>query len=193
METGFRLGSRTRPPLVSMDRISKRANSFHESVARRAFQLFQNRGRVPGHDVDDWRCAEAELLHSAHIEAAELDGVLMVRAEVAGFRASELEVGIEPRRLFITGERVARSHPAGRKLLYRDGCAEKLFRVLPLAVEVDPSHATAELREGILEVLIPTLAFSNGLALGAKKHWLVRATDYQARAAADRDSTGTAK
>jgi HSP20 family protein len=179
METGFRLGSRTRPRLVSMDRISERANSFHESVARRAFQLFQNRGRVQGHDVDDWRCAEAELFHSAHVEVAELDGVLVVRAEVPGFGAKEIEIGIEPRRLFITGERRHRLQPITQKNLYRDGCADKLFRVLPLAVEVDPSHATAELREGILEVLIPTLALSNGLALDAKRDWLVRATDYQ--------------
>ena len=32
-----------------------------DAVAVRAFELFQERGREPGHDVDDWLRAEQEL------------------------------------------------------------------------------------------------------------------------------------
>ena len=33
----------------------------HETVARRAYELFQSRGMSHGRDVDDWLAAEREL------------------------------------------------------------------------------------------------------------------------------------
>ena len=33
-----------------------------EGIARRAFELYERRGRQHGHDVDDWLLAERELL-----------------------------------------------------------------------------------------------------------------------------------
>lgn len=32
-----------------------------EEIARRAYELFKDRGRVDGHDLDDWLQAEREL------------------------------------------------------------------------------------------------------------------------------------
>ncbi len=34
----------------------------HEEIARRAYQLFVERGGAHGHDVDDWFQAEREIL-----------------------------------------------------------------------------------------------------------------------------------
>jgi hypothetical protein len=33
----------------------------HDEIARRAYQLFEERGREPGHDWEDWFQAEREL------------------------------------------------------------------------------------------------------------------------------------
>ena len=35
-----------------------------EEIARRAYELFEQRGRGHGHDLDDWLRAEHELLNS---------------------------------------------------------------------------------------------------------------------------------
>jgi hypothetical protein len=35
-----------------------------EAIARRAYELFQERGREPGRDLDDWLRAEHELKES---------------------------------------------------------------------------------------------------------------------------------
>jgi hypothetical protein len=35
--------------------------SFEEEIRRRAFALYEERGREEGHDIDDWLRAEAEL------------------------------------------------------------------------------------------------------------------------------------
>lgn len=34
----------------------------HDEIARRAYQLFEERGREPGHEWEDWFRAERELL-----------------------------------------------------------------------------------------------------------------------------------
>jgi hypothetical protein len=39
-------------------------------VARRAFELYCDRGREDGHDVDDWLNAERELREAANSTAA---------------------------------------------------------------------------------------------------------------------------
>ena len=36
-----------------------------DEIARRAYELFLQRGSVPGHETDDWLQAEAELVASA--------------------------------------------------------------------------------------------------------------------------------
>ncbi len=35
----------------------------HELIRERAYELFESRGRVPGHDLDDWLRAEHEIKH----------------------------------------------------------------------------------------------------------------------------------
>lgn len=32
-----------------------------ELIRARAYQLFELRGRVPGHEIEDWLCAEREV------------------------------------------------------------------------------------------------------------------------------------
>ena len=37
------------------------AVSFEEQISRRAYELYERRGRQTGHDAEDWLQAEAEL------------------------------------------------------------------------------------------------------------------------------------
>ena len=36
-------------------------SSLQEEIRRRAYQLYEERGREDGHDLDDWLSAEAEI------------------------------------------------------------------------------------------------------------------------------------
>jgi len=42
-----------------------RRDPLTEAIARRAYELFLERGGEDGHDVDDWLRAERELLEAA--------------------------------------------------------------------------------------------------------------------------------
>ena len=45
--------------LNPVDRLAHAPN--HDEIARRAYQLFEERGREPGHEWEDWFRAEHEL------------------------------------------------------------------------------------------------------------------------------------
>jgi Protein of unknown function (DUF2934) len=39
--------------------------NLDEEIRRRAYELYESRGREDGHDMDDWLRAEAEITRSA--------------------------------------------------------------------------------------------------------------------------------
>ena len=51
-----------------------------EAIARRAYELFQQRGAEPGHEIEDWLQAEAELTANTHDIGDRLDGVPEARS-----------------------------------------------------------------------------------------------------------------
>lgn len=162
-----------------MDEFLDLAKSFDESIALRAFEIFQGRGGENGSDLDDWFRAETELFHAAHIQVAESEDALAVWAEVPGFRASELKAALEPGRLAITGKRQSRNRRRVPKIIYGDKCQDQIFRVLHLPVEVDAKNATAVVMDGILELTIPKIMLPRKALILTDPGWIVRASDYQ--------------
>jgi len=49
---------RDAPPATDWRRMTDVA---HDHIARRAYQLYEERGRQPGHDMDDWLEAEHDV------------------------------------------------------------------------------------------------------------------------------------
>lgn len=45
----------------------------HEQIAARAYELYVNRGRIDGYDMDDWLQAEYELMQLPMHMIAEMD------------------------------------------------------------------------------------------------------------------------
>jgi HSP20 family protein len=136
------------------DRIQEVSNS----IARRAFEIFDGRGRALGHDLEDWLRAESEFLHPVHLDIAESDDALRVRAEVPGFSAKELEVSVEPHRLTISGKREASEERTSKKTVYTEQCSNQIYRAIDLPTEVDTSKVTATLKDGVLALSMPKAA-----------------------------------
>ena len=132
---------------------------LHDSVARRAFEIFESQGRTFGRNLENWLQAESELLHPIHVDVAESDKGLTVRAEVpASFRAENLMVGVEARRLTIAGEREAEEERRNEKTIYRESCSDHILRVIELPAEVVAGKIVATLRDGVLELTMPKSA-----------------------------------
>jgi HSP20 family protein len=155
--------------LVPPADIFKQTQQLFDSIARRAFEIFEGDGRVFGRDLENWLQAESELLHPVHIDVAESDGGLTVRAEVPGFTAKELEVSVEPRRLTITGKRETKEERKDKKTIYTERCSNQVLRMVNLPEAVDADKAAATLKDGILELSLPKAPPAKKLQVTAKE------------------------
>jgi HSP20 family protein len=155
-------GSSSAPAFVDPRALYPRMNELYDAIARRAFELFEDDGRIFGRDLDHWFRAEAELLHPAHVQVREADDAIVVDAEVPGFTANELKLSLEPRRLTISGEKLnEREQKKKGNVLYSERCSRELLRSIDLPVEVNASRATATLNNGILELTAPKAGARN--------------------------------
>jgi HSP20 family protein len=133
-----------------------RAKEVYESIARRAYELFEGRGRQDGFDFDDWLRAEREtLLPTVTIEN---DDHIEVRAEVPGFTEKEIKVALEPRRLIISGKTEQTDEQKEGEATYTSLRSNEFFTTLDLLEEVDPAKATAKLKDGVLDIRLPKVA-----------------------------------
>lgn len=142
--------------LAPAEVLINREDEIRELIARRAYELFERRGRAYGFDVDDWLWAESELLYPCSHALKESPGAIVLHAELPGiFTADQLEVSIEPRRLMVSGETKVDAIYGDDKGDHAQRVPERIFRVHNLPVEVDPSKAVATLKGQVLEVVMP--------------------------------------
>jgi HSP20 family molecular chaperone IbpA len=130
--------------------LTKEAQAMLDSIARRAYQLFESSGREHGHDTEHWLQAEAELFDRPPLTMAESPLGVTVLAEVPGFAPRELEVDLEPRRVVIIGKHqtvLGKRNDANEEAGHY---VRQLLQTLELPVEVNPRRASAHLAKGIL-------------------------------------------
>ena len=132
-------------PVLTMPEAASSASSVDQSVqeiynqvARRAHELFRQRGYNHGYHADDWFQAESELLQPAPIHIEEEDDKFLVRAEVPGFRPNQIDVRVEPTRLLISGNAEEQEKQKTRgKTIYTESRRAQLFRVVNLPAEIN--------------------------------------------------------
>jgi HSP20 family protein len=137
---------------VEAEKLFEQMKEFSQSVARRAYEYFEARGREFGHDLDDWFRAESELMRRVPVEIKEVDGQITVRAEVPGFAANEIKVSVEPQRLFISGKSEKTTEEKKEQTLLSELRSNQFCRELRLPAEVEPDKTTAVLKDGVLEL-----------------------------------------
>lgn len=146
------------PVKTTSNDLMERFNEVYDEIANRAFSIFENDGRLFGHDLENWFKAETELFHPVHANVTEADGTVTVDAEVPGFEVKDLEVTLEPQRLIISGKRETKEETQKGKTVYKEQCSNEIFRAIALPAEVDASKATATLKNGVLELQAPKSA-----------------------------------
>ena len=147
----------SRPPVKAGNtkNLMERINRLNEAISRRAFEMFEQDGRIDGQDRRHWLEAESEFLHPMHIRMDDSDGEIVLHAEVPGFTADDLEVNVEPRRVTITGRRESRTEKRHDHGLYTKECSDEIFRTFELPSEVNATKVTATLKDGVLDVQLP--------------------------------------
>ena len=144
--------------VVEPQTLSERINRLHDTIARRAFELFEGRGGFFGRDLEHWFEAESELLHPVHVSIAETDDALEVKAELPGFSPKELQISLESGRLIISGKKESSEEHKKGKVVYSERCSNEILRVVDLPAAVDATKATATLKNGVLSLGLPKTA-----------------------------------
>ena len=157
------------PVFVEAEKLFEQMKEFSQSVARRAYEYFEARGREFGHDLEDWFRAESELMRRAPVEIKEADGQITVRAEVPGFAANEINVSVEPQRLVISGKSEKTTEDQKEETLLSEFRSNQFCRELRLPAEVDPAKTTAVLKDGVLELLLAKVAESIAVNVEVKR------------------------
>jgi len=133
---------------------ARRICELEELTARRAYEIFESRGRTHGHDQQDWFEAQAELFVPLAGELVEGEYSVEWKADVGGFHAADLEVHVDPRRLLLLGRRITKGTAEHSEPALRHVQEKEIYQVLELPVEVNPALVTANIRNGVLGVFL---------------------------------------
>lgn len=142
------------PRLCPSNEMLERCRNVYDQVAIRAYQLFETRGGVHGHDWDDWFKAEAEMLRPVPVDIQEFPEKLIVTASVIGFGETELSVSIDLQRVIVAGKKETVSEE-GNKVVYIDWEPNQILCSIDLPAPVVPSDAKVRLQDGWLHFELP--------------------------------------
>ena len=154
-------------PIKNISLFDQMGETFN-ALTRRAYQIFESNGRAFGRDLENWLQAEKELLHHVPVNVAESDEAFEVRAEIPGFNEKEIELGVESRRLTITGKRETKKEEKKAKRLWVESSSDQILRIVDLPAEIETDKVTATLRNGVLELTLPKEAKAQTLRIHPK-------------------------
>jgi HSP20 family molecular chaperone IbpA len=139
--------------LAEAESLSDRVRAIRESIAFRAYEFFEERGRQHGHDLEDWLLAESEILLQIVVKTYDFEDTLIIRAEVPVLTADDFEVSVEPRRIIISDK----NRP---DIDNSDGTepSKRLFHMIVLPDRVDWASTATAFKDGVLEVEVPKLS-----------------------------------
>ena len=113
------------------------AEQIQQDIARRAYEIFEQRGYTHGDDLSDWFQAENEIVRSVHADVKDTGKQISLRVDVSNFDLAGLQFGLYPRRLIIWGKRLATNGKNGDSADPDPNCLLTLSLVdLPTDIDV---------------------------------------------------------
>lgn len=89
------------------------------------------------------------------IEVQETDTDLLVKAEVPGMAAADLDVRVGNDRVEISGEHREETNRDEKGVFHSELHYGKFSRIVPLPVKVQPEAVVAEFKDGVVKLTIP--------------------------------------
>lgn len=89
------------------------------------------------------------------VDVVRENGNLVVRANVPGIKAEEIEIEVEDGMLTVSGEHEEAKEETEEHFVRRERRYGAFSRRLPLPEGVDPKKIKASTKDGVLEVIVP--------------------------------------
>ena len=144
-----------KPIFVEAEKLINRMEEMTRDVAHRAYEFFEERGRKLGNELEDWFRAESEFMRYVPATLKEDETQFTVQAEVPGFKANEIKISVEPKRLILEGNMEQSSEEKTEKVVFTERRTNQFCRSFNLPAEVEPDKAVANLKDGLLEITLP--------------------------------------
>jgi HSP20 family molecular chaperone IbpA len=96
----------------------EQARTIDETVAHRAYEIFERRGGMGWQELEDRRRAESEVHSKRRVGVTSSDDALIVSCDVASFENGSVEIWTAPRQITICGKPISHQEPAARSYPY---------------------------------------------------------------------------
>lgn len=160
----FRSGSRTvdsdsrthaaprKDPLMNLT-IWKHRNPFNGELTRLREEMDRTIDRLMGTSFIEPKATRLEGW-APLVDVSETDGEVLVRAEVPGIEASDLDVSISGNSLSITGSKKEEKEKSGEDFYQCERRFGAFRRLVELPESIDPDKVTADTEAGVVTVRI---------------------------------------
>ncbi len=138
-----------------------------QGVQRRAFDLFEKRGRDLGHELEDWFNAEHELFGWPAAELTEKNGAYELEMTLPGFDAKDVEVTATPNEVIVHAATEKEKKTQKDKVLWTEFGSNDVYRRFDVPNAINVDQVTAKLDNGILRVNAPKIAKPKEVKLAA--------------------------
>jgi HSP20 family protein len=126
-------------------------NRFAE-VRRRAFDLFEKRGREFGHALDDWLRAEHEVCGWPAAELDEKGEEYELQMTLPGFDPGEVQVTATPSEIVVHAEVKPVKKAKEAKVLWTEFGPNNVYRRFEMPQPIDTDKTRATLEKGMLHI-----------------------------------------
>ena len=121
-------------------------------------QLFESLGagrNAPARQPGSSEFGIAAPLLVPNIEVEQRGGDLVVRADLPGLKADEINVSVDRGRLTVSGERRQENREEREGFIRSEMSYGTFYRTIPLPEGADENRVAATFRNGVLEITIP--------------------------------------
>jgi HSP20 family molecular chaperone IbpA len=131
----------------------ERMKEFENATMRRAYELFAPGFFAPALGWENLFREEPQFA-PVPIDVTETEEGLVVRVEVPGFKEKEIELRVEPERLYVGGKREEMTEEKKGKTVYSERTYDQIARWIELPTEIVPDKVKATLNKGLLEITL---------------------------------------
>ena len=145
-------------PVKSVKKVGSLLSELLEierQVSARAHELFRDHGWQVGRESENWLQAERELLWRPCAELVETDGELRINFALAGLTAKNVKVLVEPNHLTVRAVTTREDRKEEGTCHFCEFHRGEIYRSMALPSTVIPGKAQAEMKEGMLTVILP--------------------------------------
>ena len=151
--------------------VLKDIETVFNQIRQRAFELFEQRGRAIGKELEDWLSAESQFVFAPPFELVEGKKSFEIHVAVPGFTGEQLQVSVLPDSIIVSGKAESKKERKKGKTHYSGLSHKDLLRRLHLPRQIDHDQVHASLEHGLLRIVAKkaTAAVSKPVAVEKKK------------------------